>query len=139
MIVDVVTLDLSVDATPGSLPGLRHSVTTWLAPRHLPDTLLNSIQVVLSELVANAVEASGPAEQVDVHLAVQHGAMSVEVRNPSRRTRPVTIPTMADPLSPRGRGLAIVGSLTDELSLEERDGHTVATATLRLPTPSGSA
>ncbi len=125
-------LDLTVTAEVGSLPGLRRSVTAWLAPLDLIEPDLGSVHVVLSELVANAIEASHPGEQVDVHLALDGGLLTVEVRNPSRRTEPVAIPAMADPLSPRGRGLAIVGSLTERLALAEVDGHTVARATLRV-------
>ena len=125
-------LDLTVAAEVGSLPGLRRSVSAWLAPRPVTDPDLSSVQVVLSELVANAVEASRPGEKVDVHLTLHDRRLTVEVRNPSRRREPVPIPAMADPLSPRGRGLAIVGSLAEHLALAEVDGRTVATATLRL-------
>jgi anti-sigma regulatory factor (Ser/Thr protein kinase) len=125
-------LDLTVAAEVESLPGLRRSVTDWLAVHDLVDPDLGSVHVVLSELVANAIEASRPGEQVDVHLGFDHDVLTVEVRNPSTRHEPVAIPPMADPLSPRGRGLAIVGSLTEHLDLAEVDRHTVATATLRL-------
>ncbi len=125
-------LDLTVAAEVGSLPGLRRTVTAWLAPRPVDEPDLASVQVVVSELVANAVEASRPGDEVDVHLVVHDGRLTVVVRNPSRRNQPVPIPAMADPLSPRGRGLAIVGSLAEHLDMQEFDGHTVATATLRL-------
>ncbi len=125
-------LDLTVPAEKGSLPGLRSSVSAWSDLHDLVDPELGSVHVVLSELAANAIEASHPGEPVDIHLAVDRDLLTVEVRNPSTRHEPVVIPPMADPLAPRGRGLAIVVSLTEHLDLAEVDGHTVATATLRL-------
>jgi anti-sigma regulatory factor (Ser/Thr protein kinase) len=125
-------LDLTLAADVESLPALRRSVAGWLKPRGLGESDLSSVQVVLSELVANAIEASQAGDEVGVRLACAGPTLTVEVRNRSRRQEPVPIPTMADPLAPRGRGLAIVGSLTDQLSLRELDGHTVAQGVLRL-------
>jgi anti-sigma regulatory factor (Ser/Thr protein kinase) len=118
-------------ADEASLPALRQSVVGWLEPRRLGEQDLSSVQVVVSELVMNAIEASRPGDEVAVRLACADHTLTVEVRNPSCRREPVPIPAMADPLAPRGRGLAIVGSLTDELSLREVDGQTVAQGIMR--------
>ena len=131
-LADPLDFDVAVTAEVEALPELRRSLAAWLAPRGLDEGDLGSLQVVMSELVANAIEASAPGELVEVRVRMLRSALSVEVRNRSHRDHPVAIPSMADPLAPRGRGLAIVGSLTDDLSLREIDGHTVATGTLRL-------
>lgn len=123
-------LALVVDSRLDVLTELRATVLAWLEPLHLDENEMGAIPVVLSELVANAVEASRAGEPVHVEVEVGDDAVVVEVRNRSRRHEPVPLPAMADPLAPRGRGLAIVASLADELWLGEVDGCTVARATL---------
>jgi Histidine kinase-like ATPase domain len=113
-------LSVSVEPQMDALADLRASVASWLDPDRLSE----------SELGANAIEASRAGEQVHVEVGLDARAVVVEVRNRSRRQTPVPLPVMADPLAPRGRGLAIVASLADELSLREVDGCTVARATL---------
>jgi anti-sigma regulatory factor (Ser/Thr protein kinase) len=125
-------LDLHVAADKALIPGLRRSASAWLQPHHLGESDLGAVLVVISELAANAIEASQPDEQVDIHLDCADHRVLVEVRNRSRRTEPVPIPAMADPLAPRGRGLAIVSSLTERLTLDEVDGDTVAIGVLAL-------
>jgi len=123
-------LTLDVESRIDALPELRRSVAAWLRPQDVGEGELGTVQVVVSELVANAIEACTPDQPIEVVVDLSAQAISVVVRNPSRRTEPVPIPTMADPLAPRGRGLAIVGSLAQHLDLAEVDGQTVARATL---------
>ncbi len=127
-----VDLTLTVPAEVGSLPALRAAAAEWVGPLQVGETDLGSIQVVLSELAANAIEASRPGDTVEIELSCEAGSVVVVVRNPSRLAAPVPIPAMAEPLAPRGRGLAIVGSLAERLSLREVGGQTVARADLRL-------
>jgi anti-sigma regulatory factor (Ser/Thr protein kinase) len=122
----VPPFDRSVTATAKVLPEIRQSVAHWVEPLELDEDDLGAVQVVVSELVANAVEASVDGEKVSVRLTAAPDAVSVEVANRSGRTRPVPIPPMAEPLAPRGRGLAIVRSLSHDLALVEVNGHTVA-------------
>jgi anti-sigma regulatory factor (Ser/Thr protein kinase) len=128
--------DESVAASVESLPAVRSSVARWLAPIELSDADLGAVQVVVSELLANAVEATPADQKVSVRLTDQAGSVEVEVVNPSARTAAVPIPPMADPLAPRGRGLAIVRSLSEQLSLSENNGHTVASC--RVPITSAT-
>jgi anti-sigma regulatory factor (Ser/Thr protein kinase) len=131
-LAEPLDFDVAVVAEVESLPELRRSLARWLAPQGLSEGDLGSVQVVMSELVANAIEASDPRDPVEVRVRMLRNSISVEVRNRSHRDHPVPIPSMADPLAPRGRGLAIVGTLTKDLSLREIDGYTVAIGTLRL-------
>jgi anti-sigma regulatory factor (Ser/Thr protein kinase) len=132
------SLALVAPARIETISRVRRAVASWLGGLTLDDDDAGTVQVVVSELVANAVEASHEGEEIHVHLARRDGAVTVEVVNPSQRTAPVPIPAMADPMATRGRGLAIVGSLADQLSLVEEDGHTVARCRVRVPTPEPS-
>jgi anti-sigma regulatory factor (Ser/Thr protein kinase) len=127
-----VPLALAVAARPESLPAVRRAVATWIEPVGIDGDSASAVLVVVSELAANSVEACEPSDQISVRLAASGDRLSVEVSNPSRRTTPVLIPAMADPLAPRGRGLAIVSSLAEEVTLAEIGGQTVARVTLRL-------
>lgn len=128
----LVALGLVVEARVEVLPRVRRAVTGWLEPLGLTDTDVGSVQVVVSELVANAVEATRPDDEISVGLAEQDRLVSVEVVNPSHRDSPVPIPAMADPFAARGRGLAIVDALAEEMTLAEVEGHTVARCVVRL-------
>jgi anti-sigma regulatory factor (Ser/Thr protein kinase) len=120
------------------LPDVRREVAAWLVALGAGPADVDLIQLVVSELAANAVEASEPGEEVSVGMAQHDAAVSIEVLNPSRRTSSVAIPAMADPMAARGRGLAIVSALADEVSLAEVDGHTVARCSVPLVDPRGA-
>jgi anti-sigma regulatory factor (Ser/Thr protein kinase) len=126
-------LSLVAPARIETISRVRRAVASWLGHQPLHDDDAGTVQVVVSELVANAVEASHEGEEIGVRLARRDGAVSVEVLNPSQRSAPVPIPAMADPMATRGRGLAIVGSLAEQLSLVEEDGNTVARCRVRVP------
>ena len=122
----LIAFDWSTVATVAALPAVRRAVTQWVDPLGLDEDEVGALQVVVSELVANAVEASRPDDLVSVRLIDRIDVVVVEVANPSGRSKPVPIPPMADPLASRGRGLAIVRSLSTGLVLAEVDGCTVA-------------
>lgn len=124
-------LGLEVRARAESLPAVRRAVTSWVEPLGLDEQDVGAMLVVVSELLANSVEACDPADQLSVRMAIAGPSVTIEVSNPSHRSTPVRIPPMADPLSPRGRGLNIVRSLVEDISLAEIDGCTVARARLR--------
>jgi anti-sigma regulatory factor (Ser/Thr protein kinase) len=126
------SLTLAVEASPESLSSVRRSVASWIELLGVGPDEAGAVLVVVSELMANSVEACEPDDEISVCLSAEGETVAVEVSNPSRRTSPVRIPSMADPLASRGRGLAIVEALTDDISLCEVDGATVARAELRL-------
>ncbi len=128
-------LKLTVEACPESLSLVRRSVSKWIEPLGVGAEEAGAVLVVVSELLANSVEACRPTDEISILLSAEGPTMGVEVSNPSRRSSPVRIPTMAEPLAARGRGLAIVEALTEEVSLSEVDGATVARAELRVTAP----
>ncbi len=131
---DLIVLDRLYDGTTRTLRNARHDVVGALNA-HLPDGDLQArAELVVSELATNAIEASpGVAYGVRVSLA---GDGSVVVAVTSRTRRDGLPPRSAwgptQPRAPRGRGLLIVGELTDEVEVDQPDaGTVVVTATFR--------
>ncbi|MCX5211850.1 ATP-binding protein [Kitasatospora sp. NBC_00240] len=77
---------------------------------HLPSGLLEDLELVLGELVANAVAVSGPADRVDVNVDLAAHGLLVEVADQSPET---PAPRPADTDDEDGRGLLIVDALTE--------------------------
>jgi anti-sigma regulatory factor (Ser/Thr protein kinase) len=122
-------LDPSLDE---GFPLARARFAEWLAEQDVSPDDAEELHVVLSELVANAVEATPPEpDSGPVRVwAQRHGeTIWLEVTNAAERT--VRFPPMpdppADPLGPSGRGLLIVGAFTDRLAAETLDGRTRVT------------
>lgn len=103
----------------------RRQVAHWAADALPPDVVLD-LELVASELMANAIAASEPGN--DVHVGVSSGGASLvlEVANVALPTPPDTVCwDYDDPLRTGGRGLLIVRSLTDEVDVEAREPWTV--------------
>jgi anti-sigma regulatory factor (Ser/Thr protein kinase) len=120
-------LDPSLDE---GFSAARARFGTWLDQQGIDGDDAEELHVVLSELVANAVEATVDGSPVSV-WAQRHGStVWVEVTNSAERS--VRFPPMpdppADPLGPSGRGLLIVGAFTDRVAAETLDGRTRVTA-----------
>ncbi len=97
--------------TPAAAPRIRRTLVEDLASRKVPGEVVEAAEIVVSELVANAIRHAKP---------LADGAIRVhwEVKNP----RPAPPTTWA----PGGRGLRIVRSLAHEWGvLEEPNGRTV--------------
>ncbi|MDH6132805.1 anti-sigma regulatory factor (Ser/Thr protein kinase) [Kitasatospora sp. MAA4] len=77
---------------------------------HLPKGLLGDLELVLGELVANAVAASGPSDRVEVSVDLAADGLLVEVADQSPGT---PAPRPADSCDEDGRGLLIVDALTE--------------------------
>lgn len=106
----------------GALAGIRADVTRWFTDRGFSADATERAVLLVSELSSNAVEA-GPGHPIDVRLTPMGGpglraAIAVtnttlgDVPPPSERWAP------ADPLAPRGRGLAIVDALADHVRVD---------------------
>lgn len=102
----------------------------WLEAQAIEGDDGEELHVVLSELVANAVEATPDEEPVSVWAQRKDHKVWVEVVNAARRS--VRFPPLPevppDPLRPSGRGLVIVKAFTDRVAAETLDGRTRVTA-----------
>jgi anti-sigma regulatory factor (Ser/Thr protein kinase) len=122
------------------IPEARASFSDWMLTwaGGLED-FHEEMLIVLSELLANAVTASGEeAAEVTVRAWVQDGGLSVEVTNPMPpgSFMSVDIWDYDDPLRPGGRGLIIVNELVDEIEFSDRtDGALVVRCRRDVPEP----
>ena len=116
---------LRLPAEPGRLIVLRRRLEDFLAAHEVPDEDAFDLVMAVSEAAANAVEHPvEPAEQaITVTASLQPDAVLVTVRD-SGRWRPATGAGF------RGRGLALIGALT-ELSVHRSPEGTEVT--LRRP------
>jgi anti-sigma regulatory factor (Ser/Thr protein kinase) len=129
-----VVLDREYEGTTSTLHSARNDVVDCLRP-HVPDRdVQERAQLVVSELATNAIQASpGSAYSLRVSLAGD-GAVVMAVTSTTARDMPPPRDLWgpATAIAPKGRGLLIVGKLTDEVGIEQpAAGTIVVTATLR--------
>ncbi|MFC7527093.1 SpoIIE family protein phosphatase [Actinoplanes sp. GCM10030250] len=120
---------LRLPAEPERLTVLRRRLEDFLAAHGVADADAFDLVVAVSEAAANAIEHPvAPAEPViTVDASLSGGAVLVTVRD-TGRWRPATDPGF------RGRGLALIGALT-ELSVHRSPEGTAVT--LRRPLSAG--
>ena len=129
-----VVLDREYDGTTGTLRAARTDVKGCLHEHGVGLDLRERTELVLSELAANAVQASpGWPFGLCMRLA-SDGSVVVTVTShtdngsppPRQQWGPVTL------RAPSGRGLMIVDSLSERVVVDKPDPRTiVVTATLR--------
>jgi anti-sigma regulatory factor (Ser/Thr protein kinase) len=111
-------LDLTLSPDPASVAHARGAVLDALP--ELDADRVNTVRLLISELVTNALRHGDRAEPVHLH-ASWNSKVRVEVMDqgdgftPGPRTRPLE--------EPGGYGLFLVGSLADRWGVEI-DGHT---------------
>lgn len=116
----------------------RHDVVDFLTECGADKQTVERASLITSELASNAIQAApGTLYQLALRV-VDPNAVSLSIRNrsshgtfppPRASWRPV------DDLAIRGRGLAIVDSLTDEVDVEVEGNEVTVTAWFRLVTP----
>lgn len=101
----------------------RQEFGEWLGEHDVTVPLQAEMQVVLSELLANAVAASqDPLDAMAVRSWIDH-ELTLEVTNPASAVFDTSNTwDYDDPLRPGGRGLLIVESLVDDLAIALPDG-----------------
>ncbi|HLH15315.1 MAG TPA: ATP-binding protein, partial [Solirubrobacteraceae bacterium] len=122
------SLQLTLDAQPGVLAGLRSTLGRWLASEGVAENELFDITLATSEAAANAVEHAYRAEQATFLVSCEHEAHSVRVavrdRGRWRDARSYG----------RGRGLSIMRALMDTVEIERGEDGTTVVLTKRLAT-----
>jgi anti-sigma regulatory factor (Ser/Thr protein kinase) len=116
------------------LPALRRAVAAHADRTALSDRRVTELVLITSELAANAVRHGGGKGRL--RLGVAEGALFLEVsdRGPGM-PHPHPLPRhRPEPTLTGGRGLWLVLTYADHLTIAERSGGgTVVTATLDLP------
>ncbi len=114
-------VERTLPAQPMSVPLARAWAEAWLVERRTPGDLCESVLLVASELVTNAVRQSDVP--VRVALQAEADAVVVEVYDGNPRLPRMT---EVDVDSPGGRGLFLVDVLSSAWDVrEEREGKTV--------------
>ena len=115
-------------ADPRRLPAVRRRLGAWSAQAALSDDTTADLQLMLSEAATNSVEHAyrdGPPGEFRYSVRRRDdGAIRVEVQDFGRWR-----PPPADP-GYRGRGLAVIHNLADEVMLEVGESGTRVTFTV---------
>jgi anti-sigma regulatory factor (Ser/Thr protein kinase) len=120
--VDIMTvapqpLSLSLEADARSLAPMRRALRAWLTDidaEHISDVVL-----AVDEAVANAIEHAGVPEggAITVQARVDGSTLHIEICDEGVWKEPALSET-------RGRGIAIMNSVMDGVSIEHRDNDT---------------
>ncbi|MFC6007311.1 ATP-binding protein [Angustibacter luteus] len=120
------TRTLRVPHAFASVPRTRRTVVEDLRGRDVPSAVVDEVEIVVTELLGNAVQhaAALPDGTVRVHWQVKGGVVELDVTDGGGSTTPrAQQPTV---YATRGRGLRIVRSLAHEWGvLDEDRGRTV--------------
>ncbi|MGW2954813.1 ATP-binding protein [Streptomyces eurythermus] len=104
----VHVVDVVLPAEPSTVPLARGFVTDVLGCCSAP-SLGEDVQVVVSELVTNAVTASAGGTNVSVRLRREPGRLVIEVGDQVEALPVLRRPSLANP---RGYGLFLVASVS---------------------------
>lgn len=122
-----------------TLQRARRDVVDWLADHGANEATQEGAALIVSELASNAIQAS-PGSTYSVELSkVDNDHATISVRNkpidrlpPPRETWRTAGQLSLRELSLRGRGLAIVDSLSEDVTLEQLGGELIVTALLQI-------
>lgn len=131
------TLDRNYEGEAATLRVARRDVLTWLTDLGADEATKERAALIVSELATNALQAS-PGRMYRVRVVLDgDDRASISVRNHTSGGRPPARERwqLADRSSLRGRGLAIVTSLAEEVTVNDDAGEVVVTARIRLPLP----
>jgi anti-sigma regulatory factor (Ser/Thr protein kinase) len=112
-------------AESASIPWARQLAAGWLAAAGASEPVTQDVQLVLSELVTNAVRASRPEDQIRVELTAGPLGWGVAVGDCGGDFLPPAAGAVPGPLAVGGRGLHVVSKLAGPLSVEHDHGWTV--------------
>jgi serine/threonine-protein kinase RsbW len=109
-----------------SVAQVRKALVDDLVGREVPGAVIDEAEIVISELVSNAIRHARPLADgnLRVHWKVKAGVVEVEVTDGGGDSTPRPAPRTI--WAPSGRGLRIVRSLAHEWGVtEDRTGSTV--------------
>lgn len=109
-----------------AVPKIRRAVVADLEGREVTPEIIGEAEIVVSELVANAIRHAKPLADgtIRVHWKVKAGVVEIEVSDGGGPSTPKPAPRSV--WASTGRGLRIVRSLAHEWGVtEERNGRTV--------------
>lgn len=123
----VVKLEVQSNVREGAVA--RRIVSAALKDDHANAEEVADVELVTSELVTNAVEASNADDAVTFSMDLSDDDVCLSVANQGDDFEPKV--KMPDGEDPRGRGLAIVGAIGD-LTVKHDDGVTTVSVDIPL-------
>ena len=115
------TLDLSLQPQPASVAEARTRVCDAIEPE-LTDGASDTLRLLVSEVVTNAVRHGGNGQPVELH-ASWNSEVRVEVSDRGEGFTPA--PRLGQLDEPGGFGLFLIGRLADRWGVDTDDGTTV--------------
>jgi serine/threonine-protein kinase RsbW len=119
--------------TPDAGAEARRVVITDLAAREVPESIVDEVELVLSELIANSLRHASPLPDgtIRVHWKSKGDVVEIEVTDGGGPTLPsVRRPA---PWAPSGRGLRIVRSIAHEWGVVDDRGTVTVWAAIGGP------
>ncbi len=110
---DVVESKTKLSACPSSVGAARRFVRDVLCTRNVSDRVADTVALLTSEVVTNAIVHAGAAPKLVVRLS--RGRVRVEVHDQHTE---VPVRRRHDPLAVSGRGMEIVDQLAREWGVE---------------------
>lgn len=117
---------IRVQWAPSASPRVRRELVDDLAEREVSGDVVDEAEIVVSELVANAIRHARPLSDgsIRVHWKVKNNVVEVEVSDGGGLSVPRPVPPST--WAPGGRGLRIVRSLAHEWGVvDDPNGRTV--------------
>jgi anti-sigma regulatory factor (Ser/Thr protein kinase) len=108
-------LTLRLTCEPASLGGMRRALRAWLADAGASERLAGELLLACNEASANAIEHAGCSE-FEVEAALAADGIRIAVRDSGRWSTPGPVSVRSvpgEPVSGRGRGLALIEALAD--------------------------
>lgn len=118
-----------------SIPLARRHIAQDLADVDLADQIVTDTQLVVTELLANAMKHGRPMPdgRIRVYWRVRSGRVEFEVEDGGGDTEPAPVPHRIDSTAASGRGLRLVRSIADEWGVEKTETGTTVWVSLGGP------
>lgn len=109
-----------------TIPLARHLLADWIGYQPIEPSCHDDLLFVATELCTNAIQASsGAPGSLELRAAIEADAVTIEVEDDGGGYELDAGEEAPDPEVSSGRGLFLVRSLTDEITVNRRDGRTV--------------
>jgi anti-sigma regulatory factor (Ser/Thr protein kinase) len=117
--------DLRLEARIGAVPVARHGLNRWLRTVGVGEEQRDEFAMVVTEMVANAVEASPtPTSEIEVIARRDADQVVLVVSDQGWGFQLDGRPELPPAAALRGRGLPIIDALTDRIDVYRADGRT---------------